>query len=81
MGIISLLTTIIGKDRRGVLLTMVEHKTLYTMTVLLKGRHAGELAQAAIKVMLQFKDRVKTITLDNDLIFSKHKEIGGTLES
>jgi len=73
--------TIIGKGRKGALLTMVERKTLYTVVVLLRGKHADELSQAAVKTMKPFKDRVKTITLDNGLEFAKHDIISKGLNA
>jgi transposase, IS30 family len=41
--------TVIGKGRNGAPLTLVERKTLYTVVARLGGKHAGLLAQAAVK--------------------------------
>lgn len=73
--------TIIGKNRSGALLTMVERKTLYTLIVKLTGKNAELLAEAAIKHMTEIKDQVKTITLDNGLEFSAHEKISRALEA
>tara|TARA_B100000700_G_scaffold262501_1_gene299080 strand:+ start:298 stop:1266 length:969 start_codon:yes stop_codon:yes gene_type:complete len=73
--------TVMGKGRKGALLTMVERKTLYTIIVRLTGKRADLLADAAIKAMAPLKDRVKTITLDNGLEFAEHERIAEALEA
>lgn len=73
--------TMIGKDRKSVLLTLVERSTLYTLIVRLKGKHADEVANAAIKHLMPFKDKVKTITFDNGLEFAHHHKIAKQLET
>ena len=73
--------TVIGNGRRSALLTMVERKTLYTVIVRLTGKRADLLAEAAVQGMQHLKDRVKTITLDNGLEFSRHETIAEGLEA
>ena len=73
--------TIIGKGRKGALLTMVERKTLYTVIVRLSGKRADLLAKSAIQGMRHLKDKIKTITLDNGLEFAKHEMIARGLET
>ena len=73
--------TVIGKGRKGALLTMVERKTLYTVIVRLSGKRADLLAKAAIEGMYHMKDKVKTITFDNGLEFAKHETIAKGLET
>lgn len=68
--------TIIGKGRKGALLTMVERKTLYTVIERLTGKRSDLLAKAAVDGMRHLKSKVKTITFDNGLEFSHHAEIG-----
>jgi IS30 family transposase len=68
--------TIIGKGRKGALLTMVERKTLYTVIERLTGKRSDLLAKAAIEGMRHLKSKVKTITFDNGLEFAHHAEIG-----
>ena len=41
--------TVIGKGRKGALLTIVERKTLYTVIVRLTGKRADLLAKAAVE--------------------------------
>jgi transposase, IS30 family len=73
--------TIIGKARRSALLTMVERKTLYTVIMRLTGKQADLLAETAVAGMKQYKDKIRTITLDNGLEFAKHEVIGEGLEA
>lgn len=71
--------TVMGKDRKSALLTMVERKTLYTVIIRLTGKHADLLAKAAIKRLSGLKDKIKTITFDNGLEFSEHEKIATAL--
>ena len=73
--------TVIGKGRSGVLLTMVERKTLYTVIVRLMRKKSDLLTQAAITHMAHLKDRIKTITFDNGLEFSGHEAIAKGLDT
>ena len=67
--------TVIGKGRKGALLTMVERKTLFTVIVRLTGKRADLLADSAVAHMAHLRDKVKTITFDNGLEFSGHEVI------
>ena len=71
--------TIIGKSRKSALLTMVERKTLYTVIARLTGKKADLLAHSAIVCLQDFKDKIKTITLDNGLEFAHHEKIAKEL--
>lgn len=67
--------TIIGKNRRGALLTLVERKSLYTVIMKLNGKNAQELAEAAIMALHPIRDNVHTITFDNGHEFAAHEQI------
>ena len=73
--------TVIGKNRKSALLTMVERKSLYTIIVKLNGKNAEELADKAVKAMSSLKEQIKTITFDNGLEFAAHERIGKALEA
>lgn len=73
--------TIIGKNRRGALLTLVERKTLYTIILKLKGKNAQELAEAAIIALHPLRDRIHTITFDNGHEFAAHEQIAMALDA
>ena len=67
--------TVLGKGRSNALLTLVEHKTLYTVIVRLDSKRSEALAQAAIRGLKPLKSKIKTITLDNGLEFANHEDI------
>lgn len=71
--------TVMGKDRKSALLTLVERKTLYTRIMRLTGKRADLLAETALKGMQDVVDQVKTITFDNGLEFSEHERIAAGL--
>jgi len=72
--------TVIGKNHKGVLLTLVERKTLYTLIVPLKSKSAGSLAAAAIAALKSFKDQVHTLTFDNGKEFAEHQAMAKALD-
>lgn len=73
--------TIIGKNRQGALLTLVERKTLYTVIVRLDGKQADKLADALIDKMTAYREQVKTITFDNGLEFAAHGRMSKALNT
>ena len=67
--------TIIGFDHDGVLLTLVERVTKFTLMAKLPTRKADPLAKAAIVRLSQCPLPVKSLTLDNGLEFASHEQI------
>ena len=57
--------TVVGADRDGVLLTLVERVTKYTITVKLPSKQATFLATRLIAVLLKYPLPVCSITFDN----------------
>lgn len=73
--------TIVGKDHRGAIVSMVERKTKLLRLHLLNSATAKETS-TAIKVMLKpLKKYVKTITTDNGKEFAAHKEVAKKLRA
>ncbi len=70
--------TIIGKNRKGALLTLVDRKTLYTFIAKLEGKNATQLSEKVISV-LKNVGKIHSITFDNGLEFAKHKMIAEAL--
>ena len=67
---------IIGAGNKGAILTMVEINTkMLFMKKLEKGKRAKPLADELIKMMLPYKNCVKTITCDNGSEFSDFKRV------
>ncbi|SNU78975.1 hypothetical protein [Neisseria zoodegmatis] len=57
--------TIVGKDQRRTLLTLVERVTRYTIICKLKNFKAKDTTHTVIRVLKAHKARVHTITRDN----------------
>jgi len=71
---------IIGKDRKGAIVTIVERTTaFFLMRKLPFGKNAKELAAVVIDMMLPYKKFVLSITSDNGKEFARHKEISKKL--
>ena len=54
--------TVIGKDRKSVLVTVVDRASLYTMCSRVLSRSARVVCAAIIRLLRPFKGRVKTLT-------------------
>ena len=67
--------TIISKDRKGGVLTVVDRKTRYLWAKIIPNMNAKTVSDALIELLEPHKDKVKTITSDNGLEFAKYTEI------
>jgi len=72
--------TIVGKNQKSALLTLVERTTRYTIICKLKNLKAEDTARAAIRVLKAYKARVHTITMDNGKEFYQHTKIAKALK-
>lgn len=73
--------TIVGKNNRGAILTVVERKSAFLLMVKLNGKNADELAKSTIRLLAPYKDKVHTITSDNGTEFARHQQIAKKLEA
>lgn len=71
--------TIIGKARKGALLTMVDRKSLFVVIGRLEGKNAPALADELIASFSVLKPPLTTITFDNGLEFADHERISSEL--
>ena len=71
--------TIIGKDQKSALLTLVERNTRYTIICKLKNLKAEDTVRAAVRALEAHKARVHTITMDNGKEFYQHTKIAKAL--
>jgi len=68
--------TIIGKDGKGAIVTIVERSTaFFMMKNLPDGKNAESLAKTVIEMLLPYKKHVHSITADNGTEFADHKTI------
>ncbi len=73
--------TIIGKDGKGAIVTIVERSTaFFMMKNLPDGKNAESLAKTVIEMLLPYKKHVHSITADNGTEFADHKTIANSLD-
>ena len=73
--------TIVGKDQKSALLTLVERKTNYLIVRKLNNFKAEDTARAAIRALTEHKERVHTLTTDNGKEFYRHTKISKALKA
>lgn len=73
--------TIIGQDRKSVLVTLVERKSLFTLTCKVARKTAEAVSEAIIKMLKPYQDKVKTLTFDNGSEFCHHEKIAKALSA
>jgi len=75
------LDTIIGKNHKQAIVSLTERKTRYTLIQKVKRKTAESVADAIIKLLTPFTDRVLTMTSDNGKEFAEHKKIASKLNA
>ncbi len=73
--------TVIGKAHQGVLVTLVERKSRYTLATALASRHSDGVTQAVIELLRPHKSQCKTLTFDNGKEFAEHEFIAQCLQA
>ncbi len=74
--------TIIGENKKGAIVTIVERTTGFLLMKKLEhGKNAKELAKAVIKMLLPYKHMVHSITSDNGTEFAEHQLIAKKLKT
>jgi len=73
--------TIIGKNHKGAIVTVVERKSSFILIRKLKGKNAEELAKQTIRLMVPYKELVHSITSDNGTEFANHEYIAQKLNA
>lgn len=74
--------TIVGKDGKGAIVTLVERNTNFTLARKLpKGKDAKALAQMVIAMLLPYIGKIRSITTDNGSEFSEHLTIAKRLRT
>jgi IS30 family transposase len=71
--------TVVGARHLGAIVTLVERRSGYLLTELLRSPNADAMRTALLKVLEPHRDRVLTITADNDRAFAHHAIIGRKL--
>jgi IS30 family transposase len=73
--------TVIGKGHQGVLVTLVERKSRYTVACQLDSRHSAKVTPAIIALLQPHKAQCKTLTFDNGKEFAEHEFIAQCLKA
>ena len=71
---------ILGENHQGVVLTLTERKSRFTLLRSLPSKHAGPVTQAIID-LLQWVEHLKSITFDNGKEFAGHQEVSLALNT
>jgi IS30 family transposase len=71
--------TVIGRGHQGVLVTMVERRSLYTVIRAVPRKQAHAVAEAMTSALAPLGDRVLTVTVDNGKEFASHEKISKAL--
>ena len=73
--------TLTGIDRKSALVTLVERKTLLTVSAKIARKNATSVAQAMIALLKPYQDKVKTLTFDNGSEFCQHEKVADALSA
>lgn len=71
--------TILGKKHKGAIVTLDERVTKLRLALPVQTKHAEPVKEAIIKLLVKFKEFVKTITFDNGKEFVQHEAIATAL--
>ena len=73
--------TVIGKNHKQAIVSLVERKTKITLIQKVENKTADNVKNAIITMLKPFKELVQTITSDNGKEFAKHDEIAKALNT
>jgi transposase, IS30 family len=72
--------TVIGKNHKGALVTIVERKSKLALIKKVKTKQAQAVTHATVTLLKPYLDKVLTITADNGKEFSDHQTIAKALD-
>ena len=73
--------TIIGKNHKQAIVSLVERKSGYTLIRKVKRKTARAVRKAAVSLLKPHRDKVHTLTSDNGKEFSEHEQIAKDLDA
>ena len=71
--------TVIGKDHKGALVTVVDKRSKFALIRKVGTKQASEVSEALIEMLTPIKPILHTITSDNGKEFAYHKEVSSAL--
>ena len=72
--------TIIGKGKKGAIVTMVDRKSMYLKLSIPCSKNSKIVANEIKRLLYPYKKKIHTITTDNGLEFAQHKNVSKTLK-
>jgi IS30 family transposase len=72
--------TIIGKGKKGAIVTIVDRKSMFVKISLPVSKRANIVANEMVRLLGRLKNKVHTITTDNGLEFAHHKTVSQKLK-
>jgi IS30 family transposase len=73
--------TVIGKNHKGALVTVVDRKSKFVLIKNVPSKEASVVTQALIEMIYPIKDITHTITSDNGKEFAYHKQVSAALDT
>ena len=73
--------TVIGKDHKGALVTVVDRKSKFALIRKVPSKHAEIVTTALIEMLEPIKSVIKTITSDNGKEFAYHQQVSQILDT
>ncbi|MFT5661652.1 MAG: IS30 family transposase [Sulfurimonas sp.] len=73
--------TVVGKDHKGFLVTVVDRKSKFVIIKNVPTKEASVVTQALIEMIYPIKDITHTITSDNGKEFAYHKQVFAALDT
>ena len=73
--------TVIGKNHKGALVTLVDRVSKFTLIKKVDSKHAKVVTEATIMMLKPYLDKTLTITADNGKEFAGHKTLAEELEA
>jgi len=73
--------TVVGKDHKGFLVTVVDRKSKFSIIKQVPTKHAEVVTHALIEMLTPMKGITKTITSDNGKEFAFHKQVSDVLNT
>lgn len=73
--------TLVGKDRKHALVSLVERKSLFTLCAKVSQKTADRVQREIIRLLRPFMGKVKTLTFDNGTEFTQHEHIAKALRA
>lgn len=73
--------TVIGKNHKGGLVTLVERKSRYVLAGHIRSKHAAGVTAVTARLLSPHKDKCHTITFDNGKEFAEHESMAAELNA